>query len=189
LLAADGEPGRPGGDRRRLRRWPRGGARNPAADHDVLLDLARADDVVHLELVAADDLVDVARTDDDHLARADDVIHVPRAYDIVHVARTDDVVHLDAGTTTTTSTLASSAACSANGLSVTASLQYNEPLLGGISVIVFNLNYSTALSIPGSGNASVSGSASRTSAVRSGLPRRTIVTRTPMASTTSSRSG
>ena len=54
--------------------------------------------------------------------------------------------------TTTTSTLASSAACSANGLSVTASLQYNEPLLGGISVIVFNLDYSTAVSIPGSGN-------------------------------------
>jgi hypothetical protein len=55
--------------------------------------------------------------------------------------------------TTSTST-PTGASCSANGLMVTVSLDYNEQLAGGVSAAHFRVNYAPPLAIPGSGNAS-----------------------------------
>lgn len=55
-------------------------------------------------------------------------------------------------TSTTTTTNPSSVTCSSSGLDVTVSINYPEPLLGGVSAILLALNYPPPLAIPGSGN-------------------------------------
>jgi hypothetical protein len=57
-------------------------------------------------------------------------------------------------TSTTTTTLPATVTCGPNGVNVTGTLTYEPRIVGDIFGMFYNVNYGTAVSIPGSGTAS-----------------------------------